>query len=164
VVPHGEDVGQHLRGVPLVGEPVPHRYPGEGGQGFHLFLRVAAVLDAVEHPAEHPRGVLHGLLAPELRVLRPDVGDVAALVVHGHLERRPGPRGGLLEDQRDAAAGQPARPAAGPLVRPQPPAEVDEVEKLFGAEVDLFEQAAPSQVHQCSLACRTIWPPRSDPW
>ncbi len=151
VVAHGEDVGQHLRGVPVVGEPVPHRHPGVGGQRLHLFLGVAAVLDAVEHPAEHPRGVLHRLLAAQLGVIRPDVGDVTALVVRRHLERRPGPCRGLLEDQRDAPPGQAARPAAGPLVRPQPPAEVDEVEKLFRAEVDLFEQAAPSQVHECSL-------------
>src|SRR5207249_5034014 len=98
-----------------------------------------------------PICVLHRLLAPKLGVLRPDVGDVAALVVGGHLERRPGARGGLLEDQRDAPAGQAARPPSRPLVRPQPPAEVDEIEKLFGAEVDFFEQAAPAQVHGCSL-------------
>ena len=36
--------------------------------------RVAAVLDPVEHPAQHPRGVLDRLLVPDLRAGRVEVG------------------------------------------------------------------------------------------
>jgi hypothetical protein len=39
VLGHGQDVGQHLGGVPLGGQPVPHRHPrvaATGHQGGHL--------------------------------------------------------------------------------------------------------------------------------
>ena len=108
MVAHGEDVGEHLGRVPLVGEPVPDRDAGEVGEGLDGLLGESAVLDAVEHAAEHPRGVFDRLLVAELGVVRAEVGDVSALVVRGDLERRPGAGGGLLEDQGDVAPGQPA--------------------------------------------------------
>ena len=54
-------------------------------QRLDVLLGEAAVLDAVEHPAEHPGGVLHRLLVTDLRAARLEVGHVRALVVR----RRP---------------------------------------------------------------------------
>ena len=147
VIAHGEDVGQHLGGMPVVGEPVPHRHSGVGPQRLHRLLRGPAVFDPVEHPAEHPGGVLHRLLVAELRILRPQVGDMGTLVVRSHLEGRTGPGGGLLEDERDIAASQPADALAHALVHPQFPAQVDQVEELPGGQVGLLEQATSLQVH-----------------
>ncbi len=64
VLPDGEEVGQDLGGVELVGQAVPHRHPGVVGQVLHDLLAVAAVLDAVKHAAQHPGGVGDGLLLP----------------------------------------------------------------------------------------------------
>ena len=62
MLPDGEEVGEDLGGVELVGQAVPHRHTGVAGQLFHDALAVAAVLDAIEHPAQHPGGVGDGLL------------------------------------------------------------------------------------------------------
>ena len=70
MVAHGQDVGQHLGRVPLVGEPVPHRHTGEARQVLDVVLGEAPVLDAVEHPAEDPGRVLHRLLVAELGLVR----------------------------------------------------------------------------------------------
>ena len=58
VVAHGEHVGQHLGGVPLVGQPVPHRHPGKSPKLLDGVLGEASVFDAVEHPTEYPGRVL----------------------------------------------------------------------------------------------------------
>lgn len=64
VLPDGEEVGQDLGGVELVGQAVPDRHTGVVGEVFHDLLAVAAVFDAVEHPAQHPGGVGDGLFLP----------------------------------------------------------------------------------------------------
>ena len=97
MVAHGQDVGEHLGRVPAVGQPVPHRHPGVLAEGLDGLLGEPAELDAVEHAAEHPRGVLHRLLVPSWDSSGPEVGDVRALVVRGDLEGRTGPGRGLLE-------------------------------------------------------------------
>ena len=63
---HGQEVGEDLGGMELVGEAVPDGDAGIGGQFFDPFLAVAAVFDAVEHAAEHAGGVLDGLLHADL--------------------------------------------------------------------------------------------------
>ena len=69
VLADGEKVGQHLGGVPGVGEPVVHRDAGVAGQGLDRLLGVAAVLDGVVHAAEHARGVLDRFLGAELQLV-----------------------------------------------------------------------------------------------
>lgn len=64
VLPDGEEVGQDLGGVELVGQAVPHRNTGIVRQLFHDLLAVATVLDAVKHPSQHPGGIGDGLLLP----------------------------------------------------------------------------------------------------
>ena len=64
MLPDGEEVGQDLGGMELVGQAVPHRDPRIAGQIFHDLLAVAPVLDAVKHAAQHPGGVGNGLLLP----------------------------------------------------------------------------------------------------
>jgi hypothetical protein len=106
VLAHREDVAQRLRRVPLVGQAVPDRDAAEQRQRLDQLLLGAAVLDAVVHPAQHARGVLHRLLVADLRAARVQVGDVGALVVGGHLERAAGAGRRLLEDEREVLARQ----------------------------------------------------------
>ena len=103
---HGEEVGEHLCGVPLGSEPVVDGHAGVLGEHFDIFLTAAAVLDGVVHAAEDARGVGDRLLVPELRARRIEICHVRALVERGHLEG--GARAGrrLLEDQRDLLPGQ----------------------------------------------------------
>ena len=142
VLQHGQGVAEHLGGVPLVGQPVPHRHAGELGQGPHLGLGVATVLDAVEHAPQDPSGVRHGLLVPHLGARRVEVGGAGALVRRADLEGAAGARGGLLEDEGDIPAGQALDLAAGLLGRLELGGQLDEGHPLLGGEVELAQEAA----------------------
>ena len=150
MITHGQHIGEHLRRVPLTGEAVPDWHAGESAEDLDRLLGEPAELDTVEHPAEHPRGVLHRLLAAKLGIVRPEVGDVAALIVRGDLEGGPGPRGRLLEDQGDATALEPAGPLTQPLLHLEVTAEVDKVAEFIRRQVGLLKQIASYQVHRCS--------------
>ena len=63
-----------------VGQAVPHRHAGVGGQLLDDLLGEAAVLDAVVHAAEHAGGVLDGLLLAHLGAAGIEVGDAHAQV------------------------------------------------------------------------------------
>ena len=148
VLGHGEDIGEHLRGMELVGESVEHRHPGVLRQLLDDLLAGAAVLDRVVHPAEHPRGVLHRLLVPDLRRVGVDVGHVGTLVVRRHLERATGTRGGLLEDERDVLARQ-AGPAEAGVLRPlEIPGQIEQVEQVAIGVMDQAEQTAVAIVER----------------
>src|ERR1019366_5303260 len=97
-------------------EPVPHWHACMASQRLDGLLGDAAVLDAVEHPTEHPSGVLGRLLVAELGLLWPEVARVRALVVRTHLERRPRACRRLLEDQRHVATDHPLALRAGALL------------------------------------------------
>ena len=83
---HGEEIGQNLRGMGLIGKAVPHGHAGILGQVLHSGLGKAAVLDAVVHAPEHARGILHGFLNADLAAGRAQVSDMGALVIGGHLK------------------------------------------------------------------------------
>ena len=91
MVAHGEDVGQHLGGVPLAGQAVPHRHPRVAAEDLGGLLGEAPVGDAVEHAAEDPRHVPGRFPAAQVRFAGAQVADVRALVVRGDLERGPDP-------------------------------------------------------------------------
>ena len=168
---HGQEVGEHLGGVPLVGQPVVDRHAGVGGEVLDVGLAVAAELDRVVHAAQDRGGVGDRFLVPQLGAGRVEVGHVRALVVGGDLERGPGPGRGLLEDQRDLLARQPLGLGAGVLGGLQRLARLQQVAQLARGEVDLLEEAAVVQVerHGGLLRCQNAgsrcsgqvmqWPP-----
>ena len=104
VLPDGEEVGQDLGGVELVGQAVPHRHPGVVGQFLHDLLAVAAVLDAVKHAAQHPGGVGNGLLFADLAARRVQISHLHAQVVGSHFKAAAGAGGGLFKDQGNVLA------------------------------------------------------------
>ena len=150
---HGEEVGEHLGGMPFVGQPVVHRHPGVGGELLDVGLGVAAELDRVVHPAQHGGGVGDRFLVAELGAGRVEVGDVRALIVGADLERGPGAGRGLLEDQRDLLAGEPLDLGAGVLGQLERLGQLEQEAQLARLEVDLLEEAAVLQVerHDCAL-------------
>ena len=106
VLPDGEEVGQDLGGMELVGQAVPHRHTGVVGKVFHDLLAIAAVLDAVEHAAQHTGSVGDGLLLADLAAGRVKVGHFHAQIVGSDLEAATGAGGGLFKDQGDILACQ----------------------------------------------------------
>ena len=147
VVPHGFDISQHLRGVPLVGQTVPDRHPGERGQQLDGLLGEAAVLDSVEHPTEYPGRVLDRLGTPDMGSLGTEVGHLRALVVRPDLEGAPRAGRCLLEDQGDIASDHTLTLIACTLLLAQLVGQIDQEEELLLREVHLLEQAPPVQVH-----------------
>src|ERR1019366_4297521 len=111
--------GQHLCGVPLVGEPVPHRYSGPLSQRLDVLMGEATKLDAVVHATEHARCVFDCLLLTQLRLTWTEIADMGSLVMSGHLERRARARRGLLKDQCDIAAFEGVMLLVGEFLVPQ---------------------------------------------
>ena len=142
---HGQLVGQHLGGVPLVRQSIPHRDAGELSQSLDVLLLLAAELDAVIEAAQHPSGVRHGLLVAHLGTGGVEVGDLCALVVGGHLEGAAGARRGLLKNESDVLTGQPLHLAAGLLVRLELGGQLEQGAPLLSREVELFEETAVVQ-------------------
>ena len=66
LLPRGQHIRQHLGGVEVVGQTVPHRHAGVAGQILHHRLLVAPVLDAVVQPSQHLGRVRQGLLLAHL--------------------------------------------------------------------------------------------------
>ena len=103
---NGQKVGQHLRGVELVGQAVPHRHAGVFRQKLHRILAETAVFDTVVHAAKHARRVLDALLLAHLRTDRVEKGHAHAQIAPRHLEGAARARGGLFKQQHDVAAHQ----------------------------------------------------------
>ena len=133
--------------MPLVGQAVPHRDAGLGGELLDALLPESAVLDAVEHAAQHAGGVGDGLLVAELRAGGVEIGDVGALVVGAHLEGAARARGGLLEEQRDVPPDEVLALGAGPLGGLQLTGEAEQMGPLLGREVGFLQEAAAVQIH-----------------
>ena len=90
VLGHGQEVRQHLSGMPLVGEAVPDRNVGVLSEFFNVLLASTAVFDAVIETREHSGGVRDGLLVAQLGAAGIQVGDAGALVIGTDLEGAPG--------------------------------------------------------------------------
>ena len=88
----------------LIGKAVPDRHAGVLCQFLDDGLAEAAVLDPLEHPSQHPRGVLDALLLPDLGAGRVKIGRPHPQIMGRHLKGAAGPGAGLLEDQRHIPA------------------------------------------------------------
>ena len=99
-----QHIGQHLRRMELIGKAVPDRHAGVLCQFLDDGLAEAAVLDPLEHPSQHPRGVLDALLLPDLGAGRVKIGRPHPQIMGRHLKGAAGPGAGLLEDQRHIPA------------------------------------------------------------
>jgi len=80
-----------------------------GGELVEHLLGPGAHADGGDVAREHERGVAQRLAARELQLVGAQHDGVAAQLVDADLEGQPRARGGLLEDQRDAARAQRVR-------------------------------------------------------
>jgi hypothetical protein len=102
----GEDVGQDLAGVVLVGQAVDDRHARVGRKLHQLGLLVGADHHDVDHARDHSGAVLDRLAAAQLAAIGGQVHHRAAHLVHARLKTHAGARRGLLEDHRQRAVGQ----------------------------------------------------------
>ena len=140
-----QHVGDHLRGMELGGQAVPHRHAGVGGQVLDDLLGEAAVLDAVVHAAEHAGGVLDGLLLAHLGAAGIEVGDAHAEVHAAHLERAARAGGGLLEQQDDVLAFEVAMGGTRQFQVLELLGQLDEVADLVRREIQQLQEVASAQ-------------------
>ena len=101
---HGEQIGHDLAGVRHVGEAVDDRHRGVGRHFLDLGVIVGAQHDAIDHPAEHPRGIGDGLAPAQLARTRIEDQHAPAQLPHGDVEADAGAGRVLLEHQRQHAA------------------------------------------------------------
>src|SRR5882672_5167238 len=99
----GVDVGEHLAGVVLVGEPVDHGHARVRGEALDDLLLEGPDHHQVAHARDHLAGVLDRLAAAELRVAGIQVDRGAAELMHARFERQSRARRGLLEDHGERA-------------------------------------------------------------
>ena len=144
----GEQVGEDLGRVPVVGEPVPHRHAGVLGQGLDRPVGEAAELDAVEEPAEDPCRIGHGLLLAELDVRLAQVLRVRSLVDAGDSEGTTGPGGRLFEEQGDVEAVERPLPYPGPFHDLELGRESQQSPNLFWREIQKLEERSPSEINR----------------
>ena len=143
---HREEVRQDLRGMELVREAVPDGNTSVLGQFLHGRLREAAVLDAVEHPAQHPGGVLHGFLDADLRARGAEIGHVRTLVIGRHFEGAAGPGGRLFENEGDVLARERLALRTGLLGLLEGAGEVQQIPDFLRGKVEQFQETAVFQV------------------
>ena len=109
---HGEAVTQHLTGVAQVGEAVDHRDLRVPGQRHKGLVGVGAGHDEVDPAIQVARDVVDRLALAEPDVAGRQVHGVAAELRHADLESHARAQARLLEDHRQALAGEQRRPLA----------------------------------------------------
>ena len=151
---HGEHVGQHLRGVPLIGQAVVDGYVGVERELIDRRLCVTAVFDGVEHTGEHASGVGHRLLVADLGGLRVQDRHLSALLVRRDLESHSRAGRGLAEDEGDDLVVEALHLSACAALLLEFSGEADEPVELRVGEIELPEQVASGEVHRTRLAGR----------
>jgi hypothetical protein len=98
---HRHHVGEDLRGVEFIGQPVEHRHAGKLSKHFGIILTEATILDPVIEATEHSGGVFDRFLVADMATRRSQIGDMRALIMGRDFEPAAGACAVLLEDQRD---------------------------------------------------------------
>jgi len=106
VLDHGQEVGDDLAGMRLVGEAVDDRHRGMARHFLDLGVIVGPQHDSVDHPAQHPRGIGDSLTPPQLARSRIEDQHRTAQLPHRNVEADAGAGRVLLEHQRQHAARQ----------------------------------------------------------
>ena len=86
----GEDIGEHLTRMMLIGEAVDHWHTRVRCEALDDLLAEGADHDDVAHAGHHLRGIFHRFATAELAVARVEIDRCAAELVHAGLEREPG--------------------------------------------------------------------------
>ena len=131
----GEEVGEALAGVAVVGEAVDHRDARPLGQRDDVVVGEHAGHDGVHIAAEDPGYVGHTLALAELDLLGAQVDGVPAEVLHGHLKGDAGAQRGLLKDHAQRAPREEGPVAAGLSLRLEGAGEREEIAQRRGALV-----------------------------
>ena len=74
----GEEVGEHLAGMEIIGQSIDDRHRGILRHFFHTVLPISAPHDGVCHARKHPRGVSNRLATAQLGAGLVDDQRVAA--------------------------------------------------------------------------------------
>ena len=143
---HGEEIGQDLCGVGFIGEAVPDGDAGITRQFFHRCLGKPAVLDAIEHPSQHTRGILHGLFDADLGTRGSQIGHMGTLVVGRRLEGATGTRGRLFENKGDVPAPEALHLRTRFLGLLEVPCQGQEITEFFRTKIQQLQETA---VFQC---------------
>ena len=144
---HGEHVGNHLCGMELGSQAIPHGDAGVRRKLLHDCLVEAAILDAIVHAAEHAGGVLDGLFVAHLRARGIEIRHAHAQVVARDLERAARTRGGLLKEEHDVLALEMPMRHTSALELLEVCREVDEILNLGRSEVEQLEKVAATEIN-----------------
>jgi len=143
---HGHHIGQHLRGMKFIGQPVPDRDPGIPGKLLHNGLAETTVFDTVIHPAQYPGRIFHGLFMTDLRTRRAQIGNPCTLVPSCHFKGTSCSRGAFFKDQGYIPALQPLYLFSTLFLLLQGKAQIKQVPYLTGVEIQQFQEMPVTQV------------------
>ncbi len=139
VLPHREQIGEHLAGVQQIRQPVDHRHRGVTSELDDLVVRKGADHDPIHVARQHAGGIRDRLTTPELNVARREKERVPAELPRADLERHARPGGGFHEDHPQRLTRERL-----PVVPPAPHAvgEIEQVIELVAGEVRDGEEVA----------------------
>ena len=151
VLLNGQEVREDLRGMEFVRQAVPDGHARVFGQLLNDRLAVAAVLNAVVHPAEDAGGVIDRLLFADLRAGRVEIRDRHAQIVRGDLKRAARARAGLFENERGLLPFAQAMGDAGLFLCLEIGGQRQKGRDLLRSEIKQLEKALSFDVHAVLL-------------
>ena len=151
VLLNGQEVREDLRGMEFVRQAVPDGRARVFCQLLDDRLAVAAVLNAVVHPAEDAGGVGDRLLFADLRAGRVEIRDRHAQIVRGDLKRAARARAGLFENERGLLSLAQAMGDAGLFLCLEICGQRQKVRDLLRGEIKQLEKALSFDVHAVLL-------------
>lgn len=95
----GKEVGQGLGGMVIIGEAVPYRHAGFGGELFHCALGKSPEFDGIKHASKDPCGVGDGFFFFYLAPGGAQVGGKGSLVPGCHFEGAAGAGGIFFKNE-----------------------------------------------------------------
>ncbi len=142
----GEEIGQDLSGMVLVGKPVPYGHTGILGKGLDGFVSETTELDAVKHTAKDPSGVGDGFFLAQLDVVLAQVVGMSPFIGCSYHKGATGAGGSLFKDESDVLAFHIAGADAGILEALELSRQVQEVLDFFGTKVQQSNKTSAFEI------------------
>ena len=148
----GQEVGQDLGGMELIGEAIPDRNAGILREIFHDILTETAVFNAVIHAAQNTGGIGNTFLFTDLASGGIQISAVHSQIIGGNLKRATGTGAGLFKDQGNVFPGTAGMRNACFLFGLKVSSKIQERRDLIGSKIKKLQEAITfERIHKYHL-------------